>query len=294
MSRGLRSRIGNLSESRMDALVWPLPRRSAFMKSIHFVFISICIYVLLASALALGQSNPIPLINQPLVPASAAPGGAGFTLTVNGWGFTSTAEVYWNGSLRPTTVVSSSQLQAQINASDIAQAGFGWVTVGNLGAGEVQSNVVYFPIRDSTKGVGFVPRSIQNVASDPEATAVGDFNNDGLLDFATSSGTTIEVFLGKGNGTFQPPIVINLSEIVLKMVVGDFNGDGNLDLAVVRTTFRNNCCLLQVFLGKGDGRFISPKEEGIRMRDVSNLSVADFNGDGKLDLYVGFYSGRSC
>jgi hypothetical protein len=262
------------------------------MKSTHFVFVSICICVLLASALALGQSNPIPLLYQPLVPASAAPGGAGFTLTVNGWGFTSTADVYWNGSLRPTTVVSSSQLQAQITASDIAQAGFGWVTVGNLGVGEVQSNVVYFPIRDSAKGVGFVPRSIQNVASDPEATAVGDFNNDGLLDFATSSGTTIEVFLGKGNGTFQPPIVINLTESVTKLVAGDFNGDGNLDLGVLKTAFNGHCCVLKVFLGKGNGTFTWAQDEGIRLGDISNLSVADFNGDGKLDLYVGSRCGQ--
>jgi len=28
--------------------------------------------------------NPVPLISQPLVPEAAAPGGAGFTLTVNG------------------------------------------------------------------------------------------------------------------------------------------------------------------------------------------------------------------
>src|SRR5579863_3600325 len=142
------------------------------MKFSYFVYI--CFF--LVTALALGQSNPIPLINQPLVPASAAPGGAGFTLTVNGWGFTSTASVYWNGSLRTTTVVSTSQLQAQISASDIARAGFGWVTVGNLGAGEVQSNVVYFPIRASAKGVGFLPVAIQNDLIDA-TFATGDFNN---------------------------------------------------------------------------------------------------------------------
>jgi hypothetical protein len=197
------------------------------MKFTHFVFV----FLLLVSALALGQ-GPVPLLYQPLVPASAAPGGAGFTLTINGAGFTSTAQVYWNGSLRPTTVVSNSQVQAQIGASDIAKAGFGWVTVGNLGVGEVQSNVVYFPIRDSAKGVGFLPRSIQHVASYPTAVAVGDFNNDGLLDFAVGSETMIQVFLGKGNGTFQPPVSTRAKEVT-SMVAGDFNGDGNLDLAVI-------------------------------------------------------------
>ena len=35
----------------------------------------------------LAQSNPVPLINQPLVPEATAPGGPAFTLTVNGTGF---------------------------------------------------------------------------------------------------------------------------------------------------------------------------------------------------------------
>src|SRR5205085_4076949 len=36
---------------------------------------------------ATAQTNPVPLINQPLVPDAVAPGGPRFTLTVNGTGF---------------------------------------------------------------------------------------------------------------------------------------------------------------------------------------------------------------
>ena len=248
------------------------------MKFTHFVLVCL----LLVSALALGQ-GPVPLLYQPLVPATAAPGGKGFTLTINGAGFTSAAEVYWNGSLRPTTVVSSSQVQAQIGASDIAQAGFGWVTVENLGVGEVQSNVVYFPIRDSAKGVGFLPRSIQHVASNAFAVAVGDFNNDGLLDFAVASATTIQVFLGKGNGTFQPPVSTRAKEVT-SMVAGDFNGDGNLDLAVIDNRDAGRHSDVQIFLGNGQGAFTAGG--GFQLYSPNQLSVADFNGDGKLDLYV--------
>jgi hypothetical protein len=264
----------------MDGFVWPPPRKSASMKLLtHFAFVCL----LLASALALGQ-GPIPLIYQPLVPASAAPGGKGFTLTINGAGFTSTAQVYWNGSLRTTTVVSNSQVQAQIGASDIAQAGFGWVTVGNLGEVEVQSNVIYFPIRASAKGLGFMPRNIQNVASNPAATVVGDFNNDGLLDFAVGSGTMIQVFLGKGNGTFQPPVNTPATGVAA-MVAGDFNGDGNLDLAVIDNG-NGNSALVDIFLGNGDGTFAEKWHLGVTNASPINVRVADFNHDGKLDLYV--------
>src|SRR5271169_5715531 len=57
-----------------------------------------------------GSANPVPLINQPLVPDAAKPGGAGFTLTVNGAGFVSTSVVKWNGIARATIFISKSQL----------------------------------------------------------------------------------------------------------------------------------------------------------------------------------------
>src|SRR6266481_6154498 len=69
-----------------------------------------------------GAVNPVPLINQPLIPDAVAPGGAGFTLTVNGTGFVSGSVVNWNGSGRATTFVNGSQLTASILASDIASA----------------------------------------------------------------------------------------------------------------------------------------------------------------------------
>lgn len=54
-----------------------------------------CLLARLVSALA---QNPVPLVNQPLVPADAVPGGAAFTLTLKGTGFVSGATVDWNGA----------------------------------------------------------------------------------------------------------------------------------------------------------------------------------------------------
>src|SRR5262249_31311658 len=55
--------------------------------------------------------------------------GSSFTLTVNGSNFVSASVVQWNGSARPTTFVSSTQLTAQIQASDIAASGDVAITV---------------------------------------------------------------------------------------------------------------------------------------------------------------------
>lgn len=81
------------------------------------------------------KNNPLPFVNQPLVPDSAVPGGSGFTLVVNGSGFVPDASVNWNGSPRSTTFVSSSQLQAVILASDIATPRTAYVTATNPAPG---------------------------------------------------------------------------------------------------------------------------------------------------------------
>jgi YVTN family beta-propeller protein len=74
--------------------------------------------------------TPLPSITS-LSPSSVTAGGAGFTLTVNGSGFTSSSIVQWNGASRTTTFVSSTQLTAVIPASDIANPGTVQITVFN-------------------------------------------------------------------------------------------------------------------------------------------------------------------
>ena len=83
----------------------------------------------LCSMSAVAQRNPVPFISQPLVPVTVQPGHAGFTLTVNGSEFASTAVVNWNGSPRTTQFFSSSQLKATIDTADVAHAGTASVTV---------------------------------------------------------------------------------------------------------------------------------------------------------------------
>jgi hypothetical protein len=80
-----------------------------------------------------------------LSPASATAGGASFTLTVKGTNFASDAKVQWNGSVRATTFISSTQLTATITAADIAAVGTVDVTVANPSAATV-SNALPFVI----------------------------------------------------------------------------------------------------------------------------------------------------
>ena len=76
----------------------------------------------------------------------------------------------------------------------------------------------------------------------------------------------------------------------------DFNRDGKPDLAVVNENTGNGNGTVSILLGNGDGTFQSAKTFDLGSTVPTSIAVADFNGDGKLDLAVAFSSvvGYSC
>ena len=117
---------------------------------------------------------------------------------------------------------------------------------------------------------------------------VADFNRDGNLDIATTNAYDLEVWLGNGNGGFTPapasPIDITGLGLFGASVlgVGDFNRDGILDLLVLVGAQESDVAIL---LGKGDGSFTMSQWSPIGVAaQTNNLTVADFNRDGNLDV----------
>lgn len=136
------------------------------------------------------------------------------------------------------------------------------------------------------------PPTTFDVGRNPTAIAVADFNNDGNLDVVVNHVVLrfVSVVLGNGSAPgdqFKPQIRIATptGNAPRAMVVEDFNGDGNADLGLSAAGEG----LFRVMLGTGNGLLnpaVSFFTGAPAPRFATSVAIADFNGDGALDVVL--------
>jgi hypothetical protein len=132
----------------------------------------------------------------------------------------------------------------------------------------------------STQALNLLPVGSATLTN-ASASAVGDFNGDGIPDAAVSDkvGNRVGVLLGNGDGTFGTPAYFPVGKSPVSVLSGDVNNDGNVDLIVTN----NGDNTLSILLGKGDGTFQSQQTVSTGIGPQS-ATLTDLNGDGNLDL----------
>jgi hypothetical protein len=167
---------------------------------------------------------------------------------------------------------------------------------GNLDLAIVNANDNSVSIMLGNGDGSFRPHKDIALQMGPASVAVGDFNHDGKADLAVTGhgSSTITVLLGHGDSTFQAAQDYPTGLNPKFTAVGDLDGDGTQDLVVAfeGTPVPNFVSGgVSVLLNRGDGTFQNHMDYSAGVPWA--VAIADFNGDGKLDL-VAASGGEIC
>jgi len=137
-----------------------------------------------------------------------------------------------------------------------------------------------------------VELGMESSTSDNEGLAIGDYNNDGLVDiYVSSTNGKNKLFKNNGDGIFEnvaERLSLDIDEASSASTWGDLNNDGYLDLYVSTVQSTD-----YIFLNNADGTFsnITSATEIVNNGLTKSVNMADVNNDGLLDIYVSnFYS----
>ncbi len=245
-----------------------------------------------------------------VIPNKAKPGA---TVTLTGTNFNTTAnnnKVYF-GSIKATVssatsttlsvVVPFGALYGPVSVTDT-------VTGLSSASGQVSGYplVSFMPVFDT---MGFIIDTVNLknktdfivtslTGSKPVGAAIGDINGDGKADLvsANSDSSSVSIFLNASSGGTITAGSFNLyTKIVLagkpnNVKLADIDGDGMLDIVAALTNSTSINIIRNTTINPSTPTFAA--RSSIAAGSVSSVAgIADFNGDGKLDIVLSLPTG---
>lgn len=186
-----------------------------------------------SQAYTLTINNPAPTIAG-LNPNAATAGSGALTLTVTGSNFVNGSTVRWNGADRATTFVSSTQLTAQIPATDLATAGTATVTVVNPAPGGGTSNALSFTVNNPVPTLVSINPNFANTGGAAFALLVTGTN------FVSSS-------VVQWNGANRPTTFVSATQLTAQIPASDLATAGTANVTVFNPAPGGGTSTVQTF-----------------------------------------------
>ncbi len=189
-----------------------------------------------------------------------------------------------DGTFQPAVNYMVGNGPVALAVGDFNGDGFQDLAVANSGDGTVS---ILTGVGDGT----FTPGATITVGNGPDAIVAGKFGGDTHLDLAVANGTdnTVSILTGSGDGNFTVGASpLSVGSDPTSIAVGDLNGDHLADLTVANAGTQD----VSLLFGNANGTFQTATTLNLLNEPPavlagtfrSTVALADFNGDGILDV----------